>query len=108
MRSGGQYELMSDEHGMVLAIFEDNSMTGYEIRLNPRDRLLVYTDGVPEAMNEKQQQYGTGRMLAQLNSLKDSDQETVLRGVLQDIRNYAGVAEQFDDITMLGLTYKGT
>ena len=60
-----------------------------------------------EAMNEKQQQYGTGRMLEELNSLKDSDQETVLRGVLGDIRNYAGSAEQFDDITMLGLTFQG-
>ena len=107
MRAGGQYELLIDKHGMMLAIFEDNAMTGYEIRLNPGDRFFVYTDGVTEAMNEKQQQYGTGRMLEELNSLKDSDQETVLRGVLGDIRNYAGSAEQFDDITMLGLTFQG-
>ena len=107
MRTGSQYELLIDKHGMMLAVFDDNAMTGYEIRLNPGDRFFVYTDGVPEALNEKQQQYGRDRMLEQLNSLKDSDQQTVLRGLLCDIRNYAGTAEQFDDITMLGLTYKG-
>jgi len=105
MRAGGQYELLIDKHGMMLAVYDDNPMTAYEIRLNPGDRFFVYTDGVTEAMNEKHRQYGTDRMLEQLNTLKDSDQKTVLGGVLQDIRNFAGTAEQFDDITMLGLTY---
>ena len=105
MRAGGQYELLIDKHGMILAVYDDNPMTAYEIRLNPGDRFFVYTDGVTEAMNEKHRQYGTDRMLEQLNTLKDSDQKTVLGGVLQDIRNFAGTAEQFDDITMLGLTY---
>ena len=108
MRAGGSYELLKDDHGLVLAVLKDNPMTEYEIRLNPGDRVFVYTDGVPEAMNEERKQYGTGRMTEQLNRLKDSDQKTVLEGVLQDIRNYTGSADQFDDITMLGLTYKGS
>ena len=108
MRAGGSYELLKDDHGLVLAVLKDNPMTEYEIRLNPGDRVFVYTDGVPEAMNEERKQYGTGRMTEQLNRLKDSDQKTILEGVLQDIRNYTGSADQFDDITMLGLTYKGS
>ena len=107
MRAGGQYELLKDVHGMMLGTFEDNSLTEYEIKLNPGDRLFVYTDGVPEAMNENKQQYRTDRIVEQLNRLKESDQKTILSGVLQDIRTFAGTTEQFDDITMLGLTYKG-
>ena len=42
---------------------------------------------------------------SQLNRLKNVSQEWALENVLQDIRNFAGKAEQFDDITMLGLTY---
>ena len=106
-RAGGDYELLMDEHGKLLGIFKDISLAEYEVQLNPGDRLFVYTDGVPEATNEKREQYGTNRMTEQLNRLKDSDQKTILEGVLQDIRNYAGTADQFDDITMLGLTYKG-
>lgn len=107
MRTGGSYELLTDDHGKLLGIFRDLSQSEYEIRLNPGDRIFVYTDGVPEAADENRKQYGTGRMTEQLNRLKDSDQKTILEGVLQDIRKYAGAADQFDDITMLGLTYKG-
>ena len=107
MRAGDDYELLKDKHGMPLGMFDDNPMTEYEIRLNPEDRIFVFTDGAAEATNERMEQYGTGRLLEQLNRQKDSDQKTLLEGVLQDIKNFAGTAEQFDDITMLGLTYKG-
>lgn len=76
-------------------------------RMNPGDRIFVYTDGVTEASDEKKVQYGTGRLREQLNRQKDSDQKALLEGVLQDIRSFTGAAEQFDDITMLGLTYRG-
>ena len=107
LQAGGNYSLLTDEHGMALGVFDGNPMTEYEIRMRPGDRIFVYTDGVTEAANEKKEQYRTGRVLEQLNRLKDSDQKTLLEGMLQDIRNFAGAAEQFDDITMLGLTYKG-
>ena len=79
----------------------------YEIQFRPGDRLCVYTDGVAEAVNEKLEQYGTDRLAERLNQLKDLDQQTILEGVLNDIRRFAGTADQFDDITLLGLTYRG-
>ena len=41
-----------------------------------------------------------------LNQVKNVPQEQALESVLRDIRNFAGAAEQFDDITMLGITYR--
>ena len=105
MRAGGQYELMKDRHGLVLAAMDGIRFTDYEIQLNPGDRIFVYTDGVPEAINEKNEAYGTGRLTDRLNRVKNNSQEYILEDVLQDIRNFAGSAEQFDDITMLGFTY---
>ena len=105
MRAGGDYELLKDKHGLVLAAMENIPLKDYEIQLNPGDRLLVYTDGVPEAINEKEEAYGTDRLIRKLNRLKTVSQEMALEEVLQDIRNFAGEAEQFDDITMLGITY---
>ena len=106
MRSGGGYELVRYKHGLMLAAFRDIRMKEYEIALNPGDRLFVYTDGVPEAMNVQQEQYGPDRMVQALTALKDRSQEEMLKGVLRDIRSFAGEAEQFDDITMLGITYR--
>ena len=105
MRAGGDYELYKDSHGLVLAAMEGVRMREYEIQLDPGDRLLVYTDGVPEAINEKEEAYGAERLVTRLNELKRTPQQRTLEGVLQDIRNFAGGAEQFDDITMLGITY---
>ena len=106
MRAGGDYELLKDRHGLVLAEFENIKMKEYELQLNDGDRVFVYTDGVPEAVNEKLEQYGTDRMTAKLNRLKEMKQEQVLEEMLRDIRNFAGSAEQFDDITMLSFTYR--
>ena len=108
MRAGGDYELLRDDpHGMVLAEFEDMPMHEYEVQLHPGDRFFVYTDGVPEAVNPGMEQYGTDRMTAHLNTLKDASQQETLTEMLADIRRFAGEAEQFDDITMMGVTFKG-
>ena len=84
---------------------ENIRLREYELTMAPGSRLFVYTDGVPEAINEKEEAYGTDRLVAKLNRLKNAPQEQVVEDVLQDIRNFAGEAEQFDDITMIGLTF---
>ena len=105
MRAGGEYELLKDKHGLVLAAMDGIRIPEYEIQLNPGDRIFVYSDGVPEAINEKEEAYGTARLTARLNRVKNNSQEYILKDILTDIRNFAGSAEQFDDITMLGFTY---
>jgi serine phosphatase RsbU (regulator of sigma subunit) len=105
MRAGGNYELLKDKHGLALAALDGISMKEYEIDLDPGDRLFVYTDGVPEAINEKVEAYGTERLCEKLNTVKNVPQQQALESVLRDIRNFAGAAEQFDDITMLGITF---
>ncbi|MBR1671553.1 MAG: serine/threonine-protein phosphatase, partial [Fretibacterium sp.] len=102
MRAGGSYRLMRDPHGPALAGFEGQRFEEYEIRLKPGDRLFVYTDGIPEAQDEQEEQYDNSRLLRGLNNLKDLPMKKVLPAVRQDIRSFVGTAGQFDDITMLG------
>lgn len=106
-RLNGEFELLKDKHTMPLAAMPGIRAKQYEVQLEPGDRLFVYTDGVPEAINEQTEQYGDGRMLNVLNRDKDLPMEQILPDVRQDISDFAGNAEQFDDITMLGFTYKG-
>ena len=107
MRAGGSYELVRDKHGLVLAAMDNIPMREYEMKLEPGDRLFVYTDGVPEAINSAEEAYGTDRLVSRLNALRDKPEQETLESVLQDIRNFAGEKEQFDDITMIGFTYRG-
>jgi serine phosphatase RsbU (regulator of sigma subunit) len=107
-RAGGEYELLKDKHTLVLAAMEDAPVASYELNFHEGDRLFVYTDGAPEAINRKYEPYGTERIVAKLNTLKDASEEQTLRAVHHDIENFVNGAEQFDDITMMGFTFIGS
>ena len=86
---------------------EDVRFTEYEISLNPGDKLFVYTDGIPEAIDSNEEQYGTERLTKALNEVKDEPMDAVLPAVRENIAAFVGGADQFDDITMLGFAYYG-
>ena len=107
MRASGRFELFKDKHGLALACMEGIPYSEYEIKLDPGDKLFTYTDGVPEATNENDEQFGTERMLESLNHVKSLSVDKTLPFVRERIAAFAGSAEQFDDITMLGFEFKG-
>lgn len=102
-RASGDYELIKDKHGFVLAGMEGSHYKEYELYLNPGDRLFLYTDGVAEATDAYNKLYGTDRMLDALNRNKDVNCETLLHRMKEEIDAFVGAAPQFDDITMLSL-----
>ena len=101
-RADGSYEIVMDRHGLPIAAMEEMWYTEYYLTLGPGDKLFLYTDGVPEAINENEEQYGTNRMLAALNTVMDEPMENTLFAVRNDMSSFVGKADQFDDITMLG------
>ena len=72
------------------------------------DMIFLYTDGVTEAMNEDGELYSEERLQETLNRQPQKDVREILALVRQDVRTYAGDAEQSDDITMLGLKFCGS
>ena len=67
----------------------------------------MYTDGVTEAMDIDNNQYGEERLSKCLNNVnKNVDLPTILQNVRDDLTKHVDEAEQSDDITMLGLRYK--
>lgn len=106
-RAGGRFELYKDKHGFVLGGMDGMRYKEYELQLHAGDMIFLYTDGIPEAANDKKEQFGTDRMLAALNSSPDVSMQTLLDNVREAIDQFVGAAEQFDDITMLGLRYRG-
>ena len=106
-KPGGSYELLKDEHGFVIGAMEDIVYREYEIRLEPDSALFLYTDGVPEATNSDNELFGTGRMTEALNSEPDAGPEQVLRNTRMHIDSFVRDAEQFDDMTMMSVIYRG-
>ena len=79
----------------------------YEILLSPGDKLFVYTDGVPEANDPDGNMFEVERMIDALNEDPDASPAQILGAVRGEISKFVREAEQFDDLTMLCLEYKG-
>ncbi len=107
-RAGGNFELYKRKHGLAVAAMEGVSYREYELQLSPGDALFVYTDGVPEAIDAREQAFGTERLLHALNLDPAAGPEELLRNVRREMDAFVKDAEQFDDITMLGFVYHGT
>ena len=78
---------------------------GFELK--PGDSLFVYTDGVPEATRADNEMYGTDRMLDVLNKQDSVSCEQLLASVKEDIDTFVEGADQFDDITMMTVSWRG-
>ena len=107
MEPDGRFEIYRDKHGLVVGAMEGIKYTEYELQLRPGSRLFVYTDGVPEAMDAENELFGLERMTRALNKARDGSPEEILARVRRDMDRFVKDAEQFDDVTMLCLEYKG-
>ena len=103
----GCFRLCRDRHSFVIGGLADVCYREYELKLEKGDKLFLYTDGVTEATDEKGELFGTERMLEALNAFAESSPREILTGVKDAVDAFVGEAEQFDDMTMLCLTYKG-
>ncbi|MBO6061561.1 MAG: SpoIIE family protein phosphatase, partial [Clostridia bacterium] len=100
LRRGGEVNMISEESNFVLGVFEDMSYSFEETVLKPGDTLLMYTDGLSEGINEKEEAFGYGRIAS---ALEDAG-EDVTGEMYSALLDFCGGAEQFDDVTMLAVS----
>ena len=107
-KKGGKFELIKYPHSPAVAVMENLKFPDHKFKLDPGDRVFVYTDGVVEANNSKNELFGEDRMLNALNKDPDASIKTLLNNVNDGINSFVDGVEQFDDITMLCFEYKGS
>ena len=103
----GKFSLLRDRHGLVIGGMLGTRYREYEIRMEPGDKLFVYTDGVPEGTAADGTMFTTDRMVEALNRNPGASVEEVLGNVQLALDDFVAGAEQFDDVTMLCIEYKG-
>ena len=106
VHANGECEYLKSRTGFVLAGMEGMRYRANEMTLNRGDRIFLYTDGVTEAIDEKEALYGEDRLMDYIVKNKTLKAELLLSGLKEDIDLFAGDAPQFDDITMLIFDYK--
>ncbi len=106
-RSDGSFTYLKSDPGFVLAGLENISYGEFQLDLSGGDILYLYTDGVTEATNISDELFGEERLKDALDENADKDMKGLLYAVEQAMEAFVGEAEQFDDITMLGIKFKG-
>ena len=107
-KKDGKFELMKEKHNIATGIMEGVSYSEYEIQMNPGDKIFLYTDGVPEATSKEMELYGTDRLIDALNQKGDGTPYDILMEVRHSVNEFVKDAEQFDDLTMMCVEYRGT
>lgn len=101
LRDGGVTELGSDD--MVLGIDEAQTYRQHMVQLEPGDVLLIYTDGLADAMNFRQETFGRTRVIEAFKSAVagGGGAEQVAQHILWELRKHVGMARRTDDVTMI-------
>ena len=106
-RPNGEFEIVKDKHGFVIGGMEGVRYREYSMQMEPGSSLFLYTDGVPEATNADNELFGMERTVKALNVDPNRRPKELLQGVAEAVREFVGDAPQFDDLTMLSISYYG-
>jgi sigma-B regulation protein RsbU (phosphoserine phosphatase) len=100
--------LLENTGGKALGLVEQTPYTSRRMVLGPGETLLLYTDGVTEAMDSSETLYSDQRLERFLANNRGFSPRQIIGDLVGDVRHFAGAAPQSDDITALALQYFGT
>ncbi len=103
----GKYPVqLNQTHGTPLGLFDETKYKSGSMKIEKGDSIVLYTDGIPEAMDMDGNLFGDPKLKKILTSFsRNHSPEKITRKLLDDTRNFEKDAEQSDDITILVLTY---
>jgi sigma-B regulation protein RsbU (phosphoserine phosphatase) len=87
--------------GIALGIMPDVVYDEMETVLGPRDHLFVFTDGVTEALDAEEREYGESRLQAVLESHGHMTDADLVHRVEEDVSAHCAGVQQYDDMTLL-------
>ncbi|MBQ0110773.1 MAG: PP2C family protein-serine/threonine phosphatase, partial [Oscillospiraceae bacterium] len=103
LRKDDMPAFISQRSGFVLAGMDGFKYRQEELQLAPGDEMFFYTDGVTEATNAENQLYGDDRLLDCLETCRTASVGDQLAALKQNIDEFVGGIDQFDDITIMGM-----
>jgi PAS domain S-box-containing protein len=104
--SAGARPVTLQTRGIVLGVKEDASYEKGEISLSPDDRLLIYTDGICEAMNERMEEFGEERLSEMVQRNDQAPVAELVETILAAVNDHVGNAAGSDDMTLILLRRK--
>ena len=89
--------------GIALGILPEIEISSKTIKFDPGDTLILYTDGVTEAVNADLDEFGTDRLYLTAQLIHREKPEEIIDGIIRSVHDHTGDAPQFDDMAMVAL-----
>ena len=103
IKANGSIKRFPYSQNVIAGIVKDYPFTEESFQLEPGDTLLLYTDGVTEAVDTEEKEYGEERLEALLKNTSQVGCQQMIDMVKDDVKAFEGDAEQSDDITLLAI-----
>ncbi|MBP5466636.1 MAG: SpoIIE family protein phosphatase, partial [Clostridia bacterium] len=103
----GEFKLLKEKHGFVIGGMKGVAYKNNTVTLNKGDKIFLYTDGLPEATAKDGNMFKITGMMDALNKHKEDTPKAVIEGIWQNVSEFMDGENQFDDLTMLCLSYQG-
>lgn len=103
LKKNGQVEHLV-EGGIILGISDSTfPYTEGDVSIDDGDLLLLYTDGVSEALNVEKEEYGEENLIQTLKAIKDLSSQDILNKISNELKFFSAGTSQYDDITMISI-----
>ena len=89
-----------------MGLVPEAEFTTSKLQLEPNDTMVLFSDGVTEAMDPEEQLYGVARLRGVLQGRTNDPLDEIQRVVLESVENFARGARQADDLTLLLVRYR--
>jgi sigma-B regulation protein RsbU (phosphoserine phosphatase) len=104
---GDSGSVQLESAGLPLGMFCDSSFVSSGAKLKPGETLLLFSDGVTEANNEADEEFGISRLMDSLNGANGSEPTDLLKTSVAAVSEFRGSAVRNDDLTMMALKFAG-
>ena len=103
VHADGSSTVLPQTNGIALGILPDIEYEQNSVTLSPGDTLVLYTDGITEAMNAQNEEFEMERLLTVLSGASSQDVREMNQAIFQAVQAFAGDMPQFDDMTCMTL-----
>jgi serine phosphatase RsbU (regulator of sigma subunit) len=103
---GGNEIILLKARGIAIGVISDLGLEEKEIKLDRGDVVVLYTDGVTEAINGREEQFGQDRVIAVAEKYRHLSASEIMQHIKTEVVEFSAGQPQFDDITLLVLKVK--
>jgi sigma-B regulation protein RsbU (phosphoserine phosphatase) len=99
-KKSGEIEEL-DLTGVAVGAMDDSEYTQEELQLSPGDVIVLYTDGITEAINDREEMYDVPQLIETIRKNGDSTSQEIVDEIIRSVFAFTGSQPQFDDITLM-------